>query len=150
MIETTPGAKAIRLWLPRGSPTNTDESTESEPHSSERRQDANLNPIGDICYASPDETDVKMMRQWKIPTRDAPKILSEWRSAHSQNKHEICVLYKVLIEDLTQRQIPYKQAKGMLELEKNALISSSEANNGCCICFHRTIPCYFGSVILSL
>jgi hypothetical protein len=76
---------------------------------------------GDICKTSPENMDVVKLSELLIPKKEAPEILREWRSFHRQGEHEYCELFTKLIEDLQIRKIPFKNARGMLQLGIRAL-----------------------------
>jgi hypothetical protein len=77
------------------------------------------NKSTDICLASPEGLDVTVLEKWKIPADDAPEILRQWISYHKQGKHNLCVFFPKLKDDLV-KGISIDKSNAILQMELRA------------------------------
>jgi hypothetical protein len=94
----------------------------SEKVNEEKTLEPPVNVGATDCLASPLTIDVAMLKTLGVPAKKAPGILYEWRSLHSKGFHDICFLYKTFLEDLHERQIPFKKAEAIFHSELAAKI----------------------------
>jgi hypothetical protein len=79
-------------------------------------------PSGEqICQAPPNEVNVTLLESWGVPTKKSGEILYLWRHWHREGRHDICLLFFTLRDDLTKLRFPFHEAEINLKADIEAM-----------------------------
>jgi hypothetical protein len=104
--------KKFKSWWDKKFASTIKEPTKFEPETPIISKDSSV----DNCFSSPEGIYVTQLTKYKIPEKQAIKLLVDWNSYHSNGKHDYCLLYGNLIKDL-EIKIPWSEAMNILDTE---------------------------------